>query len=645
MFVNEIILSKIFPNYLNSLSTFDNSEITKLDFYEKIKDSGKWYVKSFSRGHEEKLILNTTNNKKYPEEIVRQLFINRLIKKYRYPKNLIDIEKRVNFGRNNSNRADIVIFNDDNVTPLIIIETKAPGESNDIKQLKSYMNAEGAPLAVGLNGQTQIILFRPYPKEFDDTLYDIPKYGETVEDVLNKKLTITNLSFPGQLTDLIIDIEELVLANSGYDSFEEIFKLIFAKLFDESEGISNPEKYELSFRKHPSKDSEKTKDNIDKLFENSKIRWPGVFDKKDLIKLKSEHLSVCVGALENFRLLGANLQIIDDAFEYLIPSVAKKKKGQYFTPRNLIDMCIKILNPTKNENIIDTACGSGGFLIHSMNHMKSKYNFNNQQLSNYAKDYLYGIDFDEKLSKIAKAMMLIAGDGKSHIYKANSLEGTDSEWTEISNEFKNINLFKEFDDFDENKRNQKDNLFFNFDILLANPPFAGEVKETKTINKYLLGKKNGKNLDSISRHVLYIERNLNFVKDGGRLAIVLPQGIFNNPSQKHIREFIMERARIIAVVGIPQTMFKPHTDPKTSVIFLQKWHEKKCPKVNEYNIFMATSVKSGKDSSGNYIYKKDENGVEILDSDGNRKIDHDLEQISSEFIKYAKKEKFSFFNE
>lgn len=638
------ILKLIFTNPADSLSLFAMNDIDSLQFYEKNEGEGKYYLKSFSRGGEEKLIYNEKTKKSAPEEIVRQLYLKELIKKYKYPINLIDIEKSVKFGREiGTKKADIIVYSDDNITPKIIIELKAPNQENDIEQLKSYLNAEGAPIGVGINGKSQLILFRPYPKDFDDTLSDIPKHGETIEDVLLKKKKLKDLEHPKQLKNVIKTMEELVLANSGFDSFDEIFKLIYAKLYDEAEAKSNPSVYELEFRKHPSKDANKTKENIARLFSEAKKRWRGVFEKSDEIKLKSEHLSVCVGELEKYCLLGANLQVIDEAFEYLIPAVAKSKKGQYFTPRILIDMCVKILKPTKKEYLIDTACGSGGFLIHTMEFVQKQNNFTQAQMSNYAKNYLFGMDFDEKSSKIARAMMLIAGDGKSHIYKANSLDGSDEEWRNISKEFEDFELIKEMDDYDENERNLKENLYFNFDILMANPPFAGEVKEKKILGKYDFGKKNGKNLAKISRHLLFIERNLNFVKSGGRIAIVLPQGVFNNTSEKYIREYIAHKARILAVVGIEGNAFKPHTGTKTSILFLQKWHDELCPKVDDYPIFFATSENSGKDNSGNYIYKKDQSGNAILDEDGREIIDHDLEDIASAFNDFAKSEKLSFY--
>jgi len=125
-----------------------------------------------------------------------------------------------------------------------------------------------------------------------------------------------------------------------------------------------------------------------------------------------------------------------------------------------------------------------------------------------------------------------------------------------------------------------ENRRFNFDILMANPPFAGDIKESRILHQYELGfKGNGKAHTKVGRDILFIERNLDFLKPGGRMAIVRPQGRFNNTSDKYIRDFIAERARILAVVGLHPNTFKPHTGTKTSLLFVQKWDEELSPKM------------------------------------------------------------------
>jgi type I restriction enzyme M protein len=204
---------------------------------------------------------------------------------------------------------------------------------------------------------------------------------------------------------------------------------------------------------------------------------------------------------------------------------------------------------------------------------------------------------------------------------------------------------------------------------MANPPFAGDIKEPRMISRYDLAKKpNGKWQTKVGRDILFIERNLDFLKPGGRMAIVLPQGRFNNSSDKNIRDFIAERCRILAVVGLHGNTFKPHTGTKTSVLFVQKWNDDSkvgalCPRRDDYNIFFATMQKSGKDNSGEKIYRRivpqDEEGLPekekerqfLLDPHDHLIVDHDLynheglteDGIAEAFIEFAKKEQLSFF--
>jgi type I restriction enzyme M protein len=306
-----------------------------------------------------------------------------------------------------------------------------------------------------------------------------------------------------------------------------------------------------------------------------------------------------------------------------------------------------MLNPKRNEYVIDTACGSAGFLVHAMHHVWKSLPDDKQVKKDYAAKYLYGIDFDNRTTKISRAIMLIAGDGKSHIYKTNSLDV--KEWpASFKDELVSQNLVTNFNDHERTMENRKDLKNLNFDILLANPPFAGEVNQKSLLAEYVLGKNaKGKLQSKVERHLLFIERNLDFVKVGGRLAIVLPQGIFNNTSQEYVRKHIMQKARILAVVGLHGNSFKPHTGTKTSIIFLQKWTEEELdasgsPKVTDYPIFFATQKQSFKNNSGDYIFEKDREGQIVKDESDNPKYLSDLDEIAEAFVSWGKEQGLSF---
>lgn len=605
-----------------------------------------------------------------PEEVVRQLFIDRLINEYGYPVSRMQVEYPVYFGRE-VKRADIVIMDEDRPTvPYIVIEVKKPKLKDGKDQLKSYCNSTGAPIAVWTNGDQIAFYNRQDPNYFKD-IRNIPTATQTLEDIISVKWTIQDLKENDRLQkerislkDVILDLEDEVLANAGVDVFEECFKLIFAKLYDEFLSGQMPSRY-LEFTNAGRTDF-KLKEKIQELFDKANQKWKGVFDENTKILLSPSHLAICVSSLQSVKLFNSNLDVVDDAFEYLMSKSSKGEKGQFFTPRYVIEMCVRMLNPKEGEKMIDTACGSSGFPVHTIFHVwrqmakdrglniseffsldQKPYEF-----TEYVKDNIFGIDFDEKAVRVARTLNLIAGDGHTNVLHLNTLDYT--QWTETAKQEDWLSTY--FEGFDRLKKLRKDSKSFrdfNFDLLMANPPFAGDIKESRILSLYELAKNaQGKQQSKVGRDILFIERNLDFLKPGGRMAIVLPQGRFNNSSDKYIREYIAERCRILAVVGIHGNVFKPHTGTKTSVLFVQKWDDELCPKKDDYPIFFATMQEPSKKNSGDIIYVKDPvTGEKKLDSHGHMYVQHDLynhegltqDGIAEAFIEFAKKEGLSFF--
>lgn len=605
-----------------------------------------------------------------PEEAVRQLYISKLVNEYNYPKNRIYVETPINFGRE-IKRADISIMDKDRPrVPYIIVEIKKPKLSDGKEQLKSYCNATGAPIGVWTNGE-QISYYNRKDPNFFESISDIPKVTEKISDIINEKFTFEDLKLKDKISkekrslrSLITEMEDEVLASAGVDSFEEIFKLIFAKLYDEYICANDTAAY-LQFRNSGDTDYE-LKIKIQNLFDSAKRKWEGVFSNESKIMLSPSHLSVCVSTLQDIKLFNNNLDVIDDAFEYLMSKAQKGEKGQFFTPRYVIDMCVKMMNPTVNDKLIDTACGSSGFTVHSIfkvwndiridKGIEESEGFSTKhrtaEETDFVRDNVFAIDFDEKTVRVARTLNLIAGDGQTNVLHLNTLDY--SRWSEITKQDDWNDTYNE--GFKKLKKLQSkgcnDYSKFDFDLVMANPPFAGDIKEHQILSHYELAKNNkGKWQKKVGRDILFIERNLNFLKPGGRMAVVLPQGRFNNSSDKYIRDFIAERCRILAVVGLHGNVFKPHTGTKTSVLFVQKWDEILCPKKDDYPIFFATMCKPSKDNSGEKIYVKDGNGDILLDSHKHFIVDHDLynhdsmtqDGIAETFIEFAKKERLSFF--
>ena len=640
------VIEKIFGSgeTVYGLKGFDGIDVyTSLEITED--EPNRFYIKDLSGG-KNRFVWDDKKQHGKPEEIVRQLWIYKLIKQYGYPITRIHIEHSVQFGREIHDKAvDIVVNKKDNVTPYILIEVKSPTESKGIEQLKSYLNAEGSEIGLWSNGAKRVILYRPYPKEFDDTLPDLPQANQTIDDLFETKRTYFEYtSTKENLKDVVDSMEELVLANAGVDVFTEVFKLIYAKMYDEHEAKLSRSEHEVHFRKY--RDPSKTYAVINDLFKSAIKKWPGTFYEQENINLSQEHLSIVVGELERTRLFGSDLSIIDEAFEYLIPEVAKGKKGQYFTPRHVINMAVRMLNPKPKEYIIDPAAGSGGFLISAMYSVKDRHlNGSEESMREYAKEYIWGIDFAEEISKVSRALMLIAGDGRSHLFKLNSLDPREWQGDESQLSISRGELQKRLHNMGstaDNTENRKTFHCMDFDVLLTNPPFAGEIKDQGMLRQYFFGKKKGKLVNKIERHILFIERTLDMLRPGGRMAIVLPQGVLNNTNMEYVREYLFDKARILAVVGLHGNTFKPHTGTKTSVIFLQKWWGEAGGPQADYPIFMAVSKKAGKDNSGDYMYKKDASGKAVHDAKFRKVLDHDLDNIADGFIKFAKEQKLNF---
>lgn len=603
---------------------FSSEEVDSLDVFLR---GGKPYLKCLASGKPRPA---------KPEEIVRQLYVRVLNERYGYPMDRISVEKPVYFGSAvHQKSADIVISDrDDPTAAYIIVEVKRPKRRDGEEQLKSYCNAEGSPIGVWTNGGEEVILHRNDPNIYQ-SLSRLPRSVETLADVVGIQWTYEDLVRENKLVkesttlkEIILSMEDLVLANAGVDAFEEVFKLIYSKLFDEWQGARKPRE-QLEFRVSGSTPSESYA-RINSLFSRAKDRWPGVFLDGDKIDLNPAHLVTCVSFLQDVKLFNSNLQVIDEAFEYLSLEVGKGKKGQYFTPRHVIDMAVKMLGPREDEYVIDPAAGSCGFTVHSIFHV-----WGDEFLAagpepwqaEYARERVYALDFDTRSIKIAKALNLIAGDGRTNVHRANSLDPR--HWAEevrVGLRPRLANL----KNLDERTWNEENFKYFDFDVLLTNPPFAGEVTDSRILHQYSVAQKeNGKWHTGRDRDVLFLERCLDMVRPGGRLALVLPQGRFNNSSEQPLREWLAHRARILAVVGLNVNTFKPHTGTKTSVLLLQKWNDDPtrgplCPQVEDYSIFFATSLHSGKDNRGNYDYLRRDSKKYAVDLFDHPLIDHDL---------------------
>lgn len=600
-----------------------------------------------------------------PEEVVRQCFVIWIQETLKYPLGRIRVEERLQRGSDaDAERIDIVIHSDDACSDrFVLFELKKPDFKDGLEQLRSYLRWSGCFFGAWSNGSDYSFQLReedPATLKAPYRYRDIPRlpaFGQDLSDVL-VPLTFAELSPVHDLKGLIVRLEHDALSNAGVTVFDELFKLFFAKLHDElrprRKGI-NPVEFRV-----PIGDPELVYKRMNALFLAAKRRpnWDKIFDKAEELKLTGDALRLCAAALEPLALMKTDLEVVDAAFEYLVNPEQKGQKGQYFTPRPVVKMAVEMLNPRDGERVIDPACGSCGFLVHALKYARKSEALTPSDVYRYANDYLYGVDFDERLTKVAKTMMIIAGDGKANVFRVNALDSR--EWQNSEAAFKIGPLSRDTKDGD-------------FDLVLTNPPFAGKVTGRAKLNVYELydlarsgqlveeddtlddregdevSSRGERAVNTMKRDVLFIERGLKLLKPGGRMAIVLPQGILNNLGTSSLRQWMQQKARIIGAVGLPYFTFRPFASIKTSVLFLQKWGGDAGDPVENYEVFLGVNERSCKDNRGNYIYKRDirgnlldEDGSLVIESNKPAAIDHDLGEISAAFRKWAVRQRLSF---
>lgn len=544
-----------------------------------------------------------------PEEIQAvQPFAKMLTEDYGYPKELIVThpQYRVKVRPSDTKKeypVDIAVFSaaqksDDDI--YIVVECKKKARKDGRSQLEDYLRFCKAQLGVWYNGEERFFL-RKYEEDGQvkfEEIPNIPKYGQRLEDI--GKFRRCDLKPTHNLKSTFKAIRNHLAANTVGATRDEVLaqqliNIIFCKIYDER--FTEPEDM-VSFRASVNEAPADVKKRLLDLFDKVKRKYKEVLDKEDSISLDADSVVYVIGELQNFCLIEAERDSVADAFETFIDHALKGGQGQFFTPRNVVRMMVDILDPTDEDYIIDPSCGSGGFLVETLRYIWKKldsegerYHWNAANLKEekmeVALNKLCGIDKDYFLSKVAKAYMAILGDGKSGIFCEDSLD-IPSNWqdkTKIK-----IGTGK-------------------FSVLLTNPPFGSKipVRGEDKLKQYDLAykwKKNkhgvwekGKLKEKESPQVLFIERDVQLLANYGRMAIVLPDGVFGNDTFGYIRHWLKEQGRILAIIDIPVETFQPNTSTKTSVLVFQKLPKEEIPE--DYDIFMAIASTCGHDRRGN----------------------------------------------
>ena len=520
-----------------------------------------------------------------------------------------------------------------------------------------------------------------------ENISDFPACGQTLEDLeAQGERAMPRKPANESLVKTFKRCHDYIYGNEGMKktAFWELLNLIFCKLYDEKRRFSDA-KQGISYRrrfwvgvKEQNTDEGRAAvaQRIKGIFEDLKESniFQDVFDGNEQIMLSDRGLAFVAGELAKYSFLDATVDVKGTAYETIVSNTLKQEAGQFFTPRNIIKCMVQMLDPDQNTRVLDPACGSGGFLVMVLDHVRrkiarnlypdldevrleAKYNSADvdDAVREYAEKMIFGFDFDPDLKKAARMNMVMAGDGHANIYNINSLEypqGSKPDVPLIADavaESIKMSADKDFHfEFGMNNAQGK------FDMVFTNPPFGTKVEVDQEIAvRY--------ELNSKAPEVLFIEACYNFLKPGGKMAIVLPDGILGNPNTESVRLWILRHFKLLASVDLPVETFLPQVGVQASLLFLQKKtdDEMLVPiEEEEYDVFMAIVESVGKDRRGVPVYVKDDDGAELLfenikkwlsyDENGNevvrsrkehiKRLADDLPKVAEAYKNYKKNE-------
>jgi SAM-dependent methyltransferase len=359
------------------------------------------------------------------------------------------------------------------------------------------------------------------------------------------------------------EFEQLLVSNSGEDAFVVALRLLAGKLVDEMavRGGAPP-------RFVRDEDPESAHRRIVALHNQAIDSFPEIDALRGPLGITPDVLVRCLPPLLGWSILDSDLAHLDAALEHLVAPDAKGALGQYFTPREVVRLCVRALDPRPDDDVIDPACGSGGFLFEAVRHSIARHG---------APPRCLGIDLGARSLAVAQLLAHASTRGAIRVRRGNALDPRGFDAEAIGAAFDALRC----------------------SLLFANPPFAGDVDDPSLLASYEAHReaKRGKRM-AASREHLFVERAVQLLRPGGRLAIVVPQGLLANPSAAYLRRFLRARCRVLAVVGLHPYAFLPHTGVKTSILFLER--SSNAPST-DYPVFFAVSSAPGKDGSGRTV--------------------------------------------
>ena len=587
-----------------------------------------------------------------PEEHVRQRWARSLVEEYRYHREDIELEFRIKMGVERK-KADIVVFREgaphkqENI--FIIVEAKRedilPRDRQEgVDQLKSYM-AASSQCRFGLWVGSERQGFEKEPDgAITEGLADIPTRG-----ALEPKVpTFSDLSPAVELKTTFHRCHNYIYVNGGLqkaEAFQEMLKLIFCKVYDETESDGDLRFFVRSEERRSEAGQRRLMtERIAPLFEAVKHRYPYIFKPNEEIQLNRKVLSYVVSELQRISLLRTQTDVKGSAYEELVGANLRGDRGEYFTPRNVCDMAVQMvvsLYPAQrisNLKIFDPCCGTGGFLVSYINYIRQIITSQERvkggsdeeirhrsgaRVKELCSQNLYGLDINPFLVRTCQMNLVMHGDGSANVFRADTLLSP-GEW----------------DDAEAAKKSG----YGKFDVVITNPPFGGRaiIDDPHVLDKYdLPGYESQNKRSSMPAEQLFVEAALKFAAPGGIVAIVLPDSILNNPGLLFIRSWLLKHARVIATIDLPKETFASSGGvPNPSVVLIKKFtaNEVKLFEANaiDYELFMAIPKTAGIDKRGNPVYLRTPEGFDLFDENLERVVDDEIRRVAPEFASWAR---------
>lgn len=564
-----------------------------------------------------------SRNYNNPEERVQAEIYCQLILKYGYPKEQIKNFVSVTMG-STTKEADIIVYSDKECKkPYIIIECK---EEEVSEQAFKMAEDQAFSYAYALAGDTKWIWVTSRIKntffKFDKNIQkkedatDIPSYGvneiapykfvkdaKSIKEQKGQQFFDLSIVTEDELTHRFKQAHNALWAGGQLnpsEAFDELDKLIFCKIWDERKARKTGEPYDFQIIIEKGKDEKETRSRTNQalqervyaLYEEGRKKDPEVF--KDNIRLSAERIRTIVEYLQDINLNKTDLDSKGRAFETFMGSFFRGNFGQFFTPRPIVKFIVDVLPITHESLVLDTSCGSGGFLLQALEKVRREADTFYDQDSkehwrhwhDFAEKNLYGIEINEQISRAAKMNMIIHDDGHTNVITADGL---------LSD--KALQEFTKNQGFKYNR----------FDFIITNPPFGSAIKQNEKayLTQYNFGNSEVSWLDTAntkvkaratqSTEVLFVEQCYYFLQEYGYLAVVIPDGILTNSSLQYVRDQIEDWYRIVAVISLPQTAFTATgAGVKSSVLFLRKYPEKYTQKLKEQKIKLQDLLKAEK---------------------------------------------------